>query len=135
MLFLGYIRQIRYTQEQSDNNMHYSQIPEFKATNTSPFKIEPAQKTYFFQRPNGDFFFVGESTAWAMSKKFKYIGMSNGIKYQNAVKKSHELLKNGDLTGAKEALKLGELEELEEAKTNLVPIKNSDSIEPPWGIK
>lgn len=103
-------------------------------------KVEPAQKTYFFERWDGKIFHVQEQEAWNVMKNRqqivglhvpppKYIGCSDGTRFQKAVIEAHALFKDGKMEEAQARLRQGEAEELEAARLNKEMPRNFDTID------
>lgn len=91
-------------------------------------KLEPAQKTWFFERPDGSTFAAHANEAFQILKNkhsnvayrdLKFIGCSSGEKFREAVKSAQDLFrKTRDLAQAQEMIRQGELDELESARGN-----------------
>lgn len=103
-------------------------------------KVEPAQKTYFFERWDGKTFHVQEREAWNVLKNRqpvvglfvqppKYLGCSDGTLFQKAVLEAHALFAEGKMEEAQARLRQGEAEELEMAKKNKEMPRNFDTID------
>lgn len=79
------------------------------------------EKMYFYERFNGSVFNVSEKDASKIHKKFKFLGVSDGIDYVNTIK---ELQSNYQKLEMKE-IRVKMLEamekEKEKAKNNLTP--------------
>lgn len=92
-----------------------------------PNKVEPARKTWFFQKPNGEIFSCHQNEAWQLLQKtsvyqrdLKMIGCSDGMIFQKAVHDAHKVFQETkDLEKAQEILRAGELAEIEAARGNL----------------
>lgn len=106
-----------------------------------PNRLEPPQKTFFFQRHDGSVICVGEQEAWAILNhrqkvigKFippaVLIGVGDGTKFATAVAESHQMFRDGktkeEITNR---LRQGEAEELAAAKGKIEMPRNFDSID------
>lgn len=105
-----------------------SEKPLFVSPNT---QLEPPQKTFFYERPNGTIIHVGEAEAWEIecnrSKNFfKQLGVSDGTTFQKAVIEAQELLATKGLGFAQERIRKGEQEELEAARGHFERPKNAN---------
>lgn len=101
----------------------------------------PINRTYFFERPNGTRVVAEDKEAWSLYSRipqvlgirtypFKFLGSSDGRKYQQAILESKEILATtGDLEKAQVRLRLGEEEEFEQAKGVMVPPPNMDRMD------
>lgn len=101
-------------------------------------KLEKPQKTFFFERHDGSVISVGEREAWNIYNnrnqvvgwlipKPKLIGVSDGMKMYEAVKKAHEVfVTNPD--EAQNILRQGNVDELEAARGNIVAPRNADKM-------
>lgn len=101
-------------------------------------KLEKPQKTFFFERPNGQVFSVKESEAWELLKgrgqvigaervRNKIIGVSDGKIFYQAVMEAHELSKT-DPQAALERLRQGERDELAAARNNIEMPQDMDKF-------
>lgn len=96
--------------------MDYQSIPE-KPVVMNVGQVEPARKTYFYERHDGSIVSCNdEGSAATMHRKFKQLGVSDGTKFRQAVIESHQLFRAGDKDGARARLLKGEQEELEAAR-------------------
>ena len=107
----------------------------------TPNAVEPAQDTYFFERPDGSIIPTTEREAWDIMKNrqrivgqrtvpFKLIGVSDGTKFRQAVLETHDMFKEGKpMTEIQARLRLGEQEELAAARGNIRPPRNWDTID------
>lgn len=110
---------------------------------TGPMKtnmVEPATKTFFFERHDGSVIPVQEYEAFVLLKGGnkvlgpyqippKLIGVSDGTKFQQAVSEAHALVREGRQEEARARLKQGEAEEFEAAKGNIERPRNYDTID------
>lgn len=95
---------------------------------TKPNKIEPAQRTWFFQRENGEIFACHAVEAYNLTRKtseyqkrLKLIGCSDGAIFQQAVRDSHRVFaETKDVAQAQAVLRKGEQDELEVARGNII---------------
>lgn len=103
-------------------------------------KVEPARKTFFFERHDGSTFCVGEREAWTIMKGGnkvvgiplpppKFLGMSDGTRFRQAVIEAHTLHGEGKIEEAKLRLRQGEQEELAAARGNIQYPRNFDTID------
>lgn len=103
-----------------------------------PNKVESSQKTFFFERQDGSTFPAGEQEAWSIlnnrnqvigqrHSKLKLIGVSDGRLFQQAVLESHDLAKTNPEAALKR-LKLGEEQELEQARGKIERPRNFDTV-------
>lgn len=96
--------------------------------NVKIHKLEPPQKTWFFQRPTGEIFGVHAIEAWNLLQKtslyqrdLKMIGQSDGTTFHNAVKEAHRVFgETGDVAQSQAIIRKGEQDEIEAARGNLV---------------
>lgn len=91
-------------------------------------KVEPPQKVYFYERPDGSIVHTDAKEAWGFHKKFKQIGVSDGVKYHQAVLESRDLFRQQGLAAAQDRLRQGFAEELEAARGKLERPPNADKM-------
>lgn len=119
--------------------MHPSQIPEKPLTVGVGHK-EPAERVYFFARPDGTPFHVDAHTAWTLyargnqiigerNERPRYIGTSSGEIYARAVIEAHKAISEDRIEESKEILSKAIEAELEVAKTSQTPPPNFDSVD------
>lgn len=92
-----------------------------------PNKVEPARKTWFFQRPDGSIFGCQAVEAFqVLSKKnnylrdFKLIGCSDGTVFQKAIADAQKVFRETkDLAQAQAIIRQGEAEEIERARGHM----------------
>lgn len=113
-----------------------------------PNRIEPPQKTFFFERHDGSIITTNEAEAWRIingriqtyirKPAPKLVGVSNGEKYYRAVIESHELARVDPVTGvlslenkekALQRLRDGWKEEFEAAKGHIEHPRNFDTVD------
>ena len=90
-------------------------------------KIEPAKKTWFFERPDGSIISAKAIEAHQILKKqnvylrdFKLVGCSDGLTFQKAVSEAQRLFKQTkDIAQAQEVIRQGERDEIEKARGNM----------------
>ena len=102
-----------------------------------PNKIEPPQKTYFYERRDGSIISAHAKEAWNLHKQFKQVGVSDGTAFYKAVQEAHNLFNTRGIEEAQERLRQGEKEEIEVARGHLEMPQNPDTIYPngrPQGI-
>jgi len=88
------------------------------------FKVN---KTYFYEMPTGNIEPVETREAWELyKKKYKQIGVSNGLTYDKARKEAKEIFKTEGIEKAQERLRQGIQEELEVARGNFETPPNCD---------
>lgn len=103
-------------------------------------RLEPAEKTYFFQRHDGSIINVKEQEAWNLLKKRqpvlglyvqppKLIGVSNGTLFRKAVEEAHALHAEGKVDEAVQRIRDGEKEELASAMGKIEMPRNFDTID------
>ena len=104
-------------------------------------KVEPAQKTFFFERWDGSIISVSEREAWGIMKNRqsvvglyvpppKLIGVSDGKIYQKAVLEAHALHKTGRIhEDVAAVLRKGWNDELEAARGHLERPRDFDTID------
>jgi len=104
-----------------------------------PNQIEPPKKIFFFEREDGSIFHVGEREAWAVYKghnqtvgisrpRLKLVGVSNGMKFHEAVIEAHELNRTNP-QAALERIKKGENDEWEAAKGHIEIPRDFDTVD------
>jgi hypothetical protein len=94
---------------------------------TKVHKLEPATKTWFFQRPDGSTFAARASEAWQLLKRnsnyqkdLKLIGCSDGSTFADAVRRSQEHFRaTKNIKEAQAIIREGEALELEKARGNM----------------
>lgn len=93
-----------------------------------PNKVEPAHKTWFFQRADGSIFGVKAVEAWNILQRrtsahlqgLKMIGVSDGTVFQKAVSDAHSVYTaTKDLEQAQSIIRQGEKDEIERARGHL----------------
>jgi hypothetical protein len=92
-----------------------------------PNKLEPAQWTWFFQRPNGEIFACHAVEAYHLLRKtseyqrhLKLVGSSDGSVFAQAVQDSHRVFREtNDVEQAKALIRKGEADEIERARGNM----------------
>jgi hypothetical protein len=100
-------------------------------------KVENAQKTFFYERPDGTIFAVQEKEAWNIAKNRnqiagvrtyppKLIGTGDGTRFQKAVQDAVALEAAGKPDEARARLLEGEQEELEAARGTVIHPRNMD---------
>lgn len=93
----------------------------------TPHKAEPAQRTWFFERPNGSIFACHAVEAYHLLRKtseyqkhLKLIGCSDGSVFAQAVIDSHRVFgETKDFAQAQAILRKGEADEIERARGNM----------------
>lgn len=101
-------------------------------------RIDPPQKTFFFERYDGSIISVGESEAWRIATgrnqaylKYpapKLIGVSDGTVFRDAVIEAQALGKT-DIEAAKARLRKGYDDELTAARGHIEQPRNFDMID------
>lgn len=103
--------------------------------------IEPPQKTFFFERPDGSIVPTNEREAWDLIKTgpkiigqrllpYKLVGVSDGTKFHQAVMEAHQMFKEGKPMNEIQArMKQGEAEEFELAKGKIEMPRDFDVID------
>lgn len=101
-------------------------------------RIDPPQKTFFFERHDGSIISVNEPEAWRIINGRiqaylrypipKLIGVSDGSTFQKALFEARELGKT-DVELAKERVRKGYQEELEAARGHIEQPRNFDIID------
>ena len=96
------------------------------------YRVEPPQKTYFFERKNGSTFACTEKEAWncIRNKWFKLIGVSDGKVFAEATKEAVALHKEGKIAEAKTRLLKGQDDELEAARGHIEKPRNFERVDP-----
>lgn len=100
-------------------------------------KVEQNERTYFFERENGETFFAKAQEAWNIYKgrnqiigferpRIKFIGSSDGSTYKKAVQEAQAIFRQEGLEKAQERLRRGAEEELAVARGQLIPPPNFD---------
>lgn len=56
--------------------------------------IPRPEKMFFYRRPNGTVFSLGEQAAAKIHRKFEFIGVTDGVEYAEKLKKLQEDFKN-----------------------------------------
>lgn len=92
-----------------------------------PNKVEPARKTWFFQRATGEIFGTKEVEAGqllrqdnVLTRSLRLVGCSDGTTFQKAVAESQRIFnETKDLAEAQKVLRQGELDEIEKARGNM----------------
>lgn len=92
-----------------------------------PNKVEPAKKTWFFQRTNGSIIGCQAIEAWQILLKqnvylrdFRLIGCSDGSTFQRAINEAHKVFRETkDIEKSQEIIRQGELDEIEKARGNM----------------
>lgn len=108
--------------------MNYQNIPE-KPLVAGVGKVEPNQKTYFYERSDGSVICVQAQEAWKLHKKrFKQVGVSDGTKFRQAIAESQEIFHREGLAAAQARIKKGEQEELEAARGRYEVPPNADKM-------
>jgi hypothetical protein len=103
-------------------------------------KLETPQKVYFFERFDGSVICVQEQEANTLLKgrikvlgpqnaKPKLIGVSDGMKFYQAVQEAHALHREGKTAEALQRLRDGETEELEAARGHIERPRDFDAID------
>jgi len=117
------------------NHMDFS-LPE-KPLVAKQGKVEPNQRTYFFEREDGTTFFAQAQEAWSIYKgrnqiigferpRIKFIGSSDGSIYRQAVIEAQQIFRQEGLEKAQERLRRGADEELASARGQMIPPPNFD---------
>lgn len=99
-------------------------------------KVEKAQKTWFFERPDGTTFACQQNEAWQILQKgnayhrgLKLIGCSNGEIFRNAVAESHKVYaKTKSMAKARKVILEGEKAELAAARGNMELPANPETV-------
>lgn len=119
--------------------MNPASIPE-KPLIAKQGKVEQNERTFFFQRENGEIFFAKGEEAWAIYKgrmnivgqerpRIKFIGSSDGSLYRKAVEEAQAIFRQSGLEKGQERLRTGIAEEIEAARGNMVYPQNFDTID------
>lgn len=95
--------------------------------NIKPHKLEPAQMTWFFERPDKTIFGCHAVEAWQLlqktssyQKNLRLIGCSDGSVFAQAVRDSHKVFnETKDFSRAQALLRKGEADEIERARGNM----------------
>lgn len=118
-----------------------SDIPEKPLIASVNKEQYPINRTYFFERPDGSRVCAEEKEAWSLYSRspqilgvrtypFKFLGSSDGSKYQQAIRESKEIFTTtGDLEKAQARLRQGEEEEFAQAKGVMIPPPNMDRMD------
>jgi hypothetical protein len=101
-------------------------------------KVEPPEKTFFFERHDGSIISVKEPEAWRIvtgrNQAYlrypipKIIGVSDGTTFRNAVLEAQELAKT-DLEAAKARIRKGYDDELAAARGHVESPRNFDVVD------
>jgi hypothetical protein len=101
-------------------------------------RLEPPQKTFFFERKDGSVFPTDERDAWRIingrnqtyivGDKPKLIGVSDGKLFHQAVMEAHEMFEK-DPEGAKQRIKDGQQEEQDFARGKIEMPRDFDKID------
>lgn len=103
-------------------------------------KVYPPQLTFFFERADGSIFVVEEEEAWKILSghnqlvgqqvsKPKLIGVSDGLKYAEAMSEAKELFKTQGLEASQARIRQGFDEELAVARGHIQLPRNFDVVD------
>jgi hypothetical protein len=97
------------------NNL--ADIPEKSLTASANPENLPLHTTFFYEQSNGRIIVVEEQEASLIHRKFKQVGVSDGLVFQKAMQEAKRVQREtGDLLKAQEILRQGERDELEAAR-------------------
>lgn len=119
--------------------MNYSNPP-VQSIVSMKDKIENPETTFFFERSNGEIFAVNEQGAWNIysgklqvlgtnHQRPKLIGTSDGTITYRAIEEAQRVFKTEGMEKAREIIKKGQADELEEARKHPRPPRNFDTMD------
>lgn len=66
-------------------------------------QVEPAKKTFFYEKPDGEIFACGNDEAALFGRNYRLVGVSNGMKYRDHIRQH---VKKGKVYSPEEARKI-----------------------------
>ncbi len=117
----------------------YTPGPEYISKKAMSGEVENPQKTFFFERENGEVFSVNEPEAWRVYSgknqslgikvaRPKLIGTSDGRIVANAISEAKRIFQEYGIEKAQEHIKEAHQLEIEEARKHVETPRNYDTI-------